>query len=135
MTAYISDCGQYLARTRPGFAFPDVFDRNGNVWRGGRYTATGWDDCDPRYVYPEFPRMVTAWANRGRRKRSGEWVVGFALTFGDYDQTKQWRKPGVDARIGPTVKAEFHKVCPPKRPPRWVREILESEEWRKELLP
>jgi len=133
MTVYISDCKQYIARTRQGFGFPDVFDRNGNVWRGGRYRATGWNDTDPRFVYPEFHRMVVAWGNRGREKRNGGWVVGFDLAFGEYDQSKRWRDSGVDARIGETLRAEFHKVCPPKRPPRWVREIMESVAWKLDI--
>lgn len=130
---YISECNQYVARTRPGFDFPDVFDRHGNVWRGGRYRAKDWDDNDPRYVYPEFHRMVTGWGNCGRRKRTGELVTGFDVSFGEYDQTKRWREAGVDARIGQTLRAEFHRVCPPKRPPRWVRDIMESAVWKLDL--
>ena len=133
MTIYISDCKQYIARTRPGFEMPDVFDRLGNVWRGSRYKATGWDDTDPRYVYPEFRLKVTGWSNRGHAKRNGDWVPGFLISFGEFDQSKRWREKGVDARIGERLEAEFHRVCPPKRPPRWVREIMESAVWKLEL--
>ena len=133
MTVYISDCKQYLARTRQGFEFPDVFGRNGSVWRGSRYRATGWDDTDPRFVYPEFRHMVVAWGNRGHAKRNGDWVVGFDVAFGEYDQSKRWRDSGVDARIGEMLRAECHNVCPPKRPPRWVREIMDSVAWKLDI--
>jgi hypothetical protein len=132
---WISDCKQYVCRTRPSelLEMPDVFDRAGNVWRGGRYKPTGWEDTDPRFVYPEFPRMVTFWGNLGRRKRSGEWVPAFRLGFCEFDQTLPYRQPGVDARIGETLTADFHRRCPPLRPPRWVREIMESAEWEMEI--
>lgn len=123
--AWISDCGNFVAiYWGLGLMECDVIHRDGRIWRGGRYRANGWNDGDPRFVYPAFSKMVTAWGNRGHQRRDGQWVTAFALSFADYDQGVRWREKSGSASNRMT--AEFHRTVPPIRPRVWVRQIIDT---------
>jgi hypothetical protein len=92
---WVSECGNYYAYRRGGEkSYPwtgldyDVIDMRRNlVWLGHRYEPTGWEDNDPRYVYPEFSRSVGVWSNRGRRTKAGRWIRAFELAWSVVDRT------------------------------------------------
>jgi hypothetical protein len=92
---WVSDCGHFYAYRRGGDKmYPwtgldyDVIDmRRSIVWLSRRYEPTGWDDKDPRYVYPEFSRSIGVWSNRGRRTRAGKWIPAFELAWSVVDRT------------------------------------------------
>lgn len=123
--AWISDCGDFVAIYWGNDVLDcDVIHRDGRIWRGGRYRASGWDDDDPRFVHPEFPKMVTAWSDYGHRRRDGQWVTAFKLSVADYDQNLRWREDYSSASN--RIDAVFRRRVPPLRPRAWVRKAIDD---------
>ncbi|MEO7716284.1 MAG: hypothetical protein ABIY70_08770 [Capsulimonas sp.] len=109
-TLWISECGEYFARPVLNWSSPnyDVLTRDcSKVWYGLRYQATGFDD--PKLDFAEFEHMTTGWSNRGhRRKRTGEWVEAFDLSFADVD-TQEKIQPFKGNVVRKAYQAEFRK--------------------------
>jgi hypothetical protein len=85
MWVWISTCGKYYAvpREDKGNQDCDVYSVDGKQsWLSKRYVPKGFDDTDPRFLYPEFPHMVSSYS-RLHPLRGGSHA--FSLGFGDYD--------------------------------------------------
>lgn len=81
---FLSNCGKYIAISRRndvGVDYDVTTTDGSEIWLSKRYVPTGWDDTDPRYVYAEFPHMVTGFSNFGREN--------FELTLTDHDVTQK----------------------------------------------
>jgi len=87
MIVWVSECGQYYAvpyKRSDGSGDYDVYTVDGKqCWKGRRYIPKGFEDIDPRHLYPEFPHMISMWhfeeIVRGKRT--------FTLHFCDTDPT------------------------------------------------
>lgn len=123
LPAFMSECQDFVAvRWGRDVWELDVFDRHGNVWRSQRYVATGWNDTDQRYLFAEFPKMVTAYGGIGRRMKSGRWSEDFNLTICDCDQSVRRDEVGSTSNRQAIV---FRRRVPPRRPRKWVKKILD----------
>ena len=85
---FVSDCGRYIARQQPNTVNFDVFTVDGSkCWLDCRYTPTGFEDTDPRIVYPEFAHQVVSYSLIDQSESGKRWI--FSLDFADLDQTKK----------------------------------------------
>jgi hypothetical protein len=117
---WTSECGKYLAYRRPnsdgGIEYDVIEIGTNEVWFGRRYIPTGFDDDDPRYLYPEFARMVYAWSNAGHTTRTGRYIRAFALSFSEYNRTvsnaETWKAGFVAAISKRYGKAMFRRMVP-----------------------
>ncbi len=100
---WLSKCGKYMAvRFGDDAVEFDVLAMNSDdVWLGRRYRPKGFRDKDPRFLYPEFPRMVVGYSNE---------IEGFKLRFADLDTTKK-----IDAFTGNCVIRQYEATFTRKR--------------------
>ena len=105
---YISNCGKYIAILQSnGY---DVIAVDGScIWLQSRYNPEGFDDNDPRYLYPEFPHMVTFYKSVDRKKVKGKMIDIFELGFSDHDTSKKV-KPYSGNTVTKSYSARFEKV-------------------------
>lgn len=108
---YLSNCGQYIAISHGnhfGLNYDIIAVDGSCIWLSGRYEPTGFDDTDPRYIFPEFPHMVIGYHNYGWENRAGRWISDFKLSFADIDTTKRV-VPGDGNAILKRYSARFKK--------------------------
>ena len=101
---YLSECGKYIAIQSPTESIGyDIIAVDGScIWLDSRYRVKGWDDTDPRHIYPEYKHMVCGFRNHGYENRAGRLITDFTLWFCDHDIFKK-NVP----YTGNTVKKEY----------------------------
>jgi hypothetical protein len=123
---WISDCGDYYAqdaRSTHGDWRYDVVTIDGSTrYFNQRYDPSGWEDTDPRYLYPEFPRMVNSWSNKGHYLRNGRFVLAFKLGFGEYNTNTKIKPLTGNTQLS-SYTAEFHNRIPGHKMPDWAERL------------
>lgn len=128
---WTSECGKYLAYRRPnsdgGIEYDVIEIKTNEVWFGRRHIPPSFDDDDPRYVYPEFSRMVGSWSNYEHTNRAGRYVRAFKLSFSECDRTVSvagawaaWRARGMASTPKRQGEAMFRRMVPRRHTRRYA---------------